>query len=137
MSSLNFEKTKQILRSLIHGRDPVTGEDLPSDAVVNRIEVNRALHIAFTATEEKAVRTARRAQLPSGVGRPWSAEEEEALSEEFKRGESVHDIAHKHKRTIRAIEARLERFGFLKPGQRTTSHVLDSLGKSKEKETAE
>jgi hypothetical protein len=136
MSRQNFERAKQILRSLIHGRDPATGEDLPSDAVVNRIEVNRALLIAFTATEEKAVRTARRAQLPTSVGRPWSAEEEESLSEEFKRGESVADIAKKHQRTIRAIEARLERLGLLMPDQRTASHY-SSLDRPKGGKTPE
>jgi hypothetical protein len=41
--------------------------------------------------------------------------------EEFKGGESLQEIARKHGRTLRAIEARLERLGLLTPEQRTTS----------------
>ncbi len=131
MSSHNIDRAKHVIQSLIHGNDPVTGEELPSDAVINRIEVNRALLVALTAIEEKAARAARRAQLPSGVGKPWSTAEEEALSAEFKRSESIEDIATKHRRTVRAIEARLELLGLLTQDQRTPHQTLEALVRPK------
>ena len=41
----------------------------------------------------------------------WTEEDEQQLKEEFGRSESLRLIAEKHRRTIRAIEARLERLG--------------------------
>ncbi len=40
----------------------------------------------------------------------------------FKAGDPVADIAARQGRTIRAIEARLERLGLLRPDQRTTNN---------------
>lgn len=126
MSDYNFKRAKHVIKSLIHGNDPTTGEELPPDTVINRIEVNRAMVVAVTAIDQVSARAARRAQLPSGVGRTWSPDEEEALSAEFKRKEPIEDIAKTHRRTIRAIEARLERMGLLTPDQRTTPTTFDS-----------
>ena len=59
MHTQDFERAKRVLESLIHGNDPVTASELPPDAVVNRIEVNRALIIALAAVKETAARIAR------------------------------------------------------------------------------
>jgi len=126
MHTQDFERAKRVLESLIHGNDPVTASELPPDAVVNRIEVNRALIIALAAVKETAARIARRAQRPSGVGKTWSPEEERSLSEEFKRKEAIEDIAKKHQRTVRAIETRLEQMRLLAPEHRTTQRALSS-----------
>jgi hypothetical protein len=118
-SALN--KSLEVIRSLIHGADPATGAELPSDSVINRVDVARALLVAEMAIQNVIDRTARRAQLPSGIGRPWSPEEELALRDEFKGDLALQEIANRHRRTVRAIEARLERLGLITPDQRTTS----------------
>jgi hypothetical protein len=74
------------------------------------------------ALDAMTARALRRAQLPESVGKMWSDEEERQLKEEFTGGESVPNIAAKHRRTVRAIEARLERLGLLRSDQRTTSN---------------
>lgn len=108
------------LISLIQGRDPVSGAALPSDCVVHHSGVIRALLLGVTALDLTDSRAKRRAQLPDNVGRAWTTEEESRLLAEFKGGDSPADIASKHGRTLRAIEARLERLGLITPDQRTT-----------------
>jgi transposase-like protein len=59
--------------------------------------------------------------LPRNIGRTWSADEQGDLVDAFQNGESVADIAAKHGRTVRAIEARLEKLGLLSAAERTTA----------------
>jgi hypothetical protein len=117
-----YHKARTVLKSLIQGLDPETGAELPKDAIVNRIEINRSMHVAVTAMEQVEARILRRAQLPESVGKTWTDEEEQQLKTEFARSEPIPLIATKHKRTIRSIEARLERLGLLRADQRTTSN---------------
>jgi hypothetical protein len=65
-------------------------------------------------------RALRRAQLPDNVGRAWTTEEESRLVAAFKKGNSPVALAHEHGRTLRAIEARLEKLGLITAEQRTT-----------------
>ena len=116
-----IQKARSVLESLVQGLDPETGEDLPKKDIVNRIEVNRSMSIALTALKEVDARMVRRSQLPESVGKTWTEEEEQQLKAEFANSEPISDIAAKHGRTIRAIEARLERVGLLRPDQRTTN----------------
>ena len=111
---------KFILRSLIAGRDPGSGEQLPPDCVVHRPDVLRALLAGVDALDLTAARAQRRAQLPDNVGTAWTTEEESRLVAAFKSGESPAAIARKHERTLRAIEARLEKLGLITTEQRTT-----------------
>jgi hypothetical protein len=75
------------------------------------------------------IRAQRRAQLPQSVGKTWSESEEQQLKDEFARDEPIPLIASNHGRTVRAIEARLERLGLLRPDQRTTfSSFLGASG---------
>jgi hypothetical protein len=119
---IQFQKAQSVLRSLIQGLDPDTGIELTNDTIINRIEVNRSLATALTAMEQVEARMLRRAQLPASVGKTWAREEGKQLRAEFGRDEPIPLIATKHGRTIRAIEARLERLGLLQPDQRTTSN---------------
>ncbi len=113
-------RARQILQSLIQGIDPVTGEELPRDTVLQHADVLRALLAGLSALEQTAARAQRRAQLPDNVGRAWTTEEESRLVAAFKSGESPTVIARKHGRTLRAIEARLEKLGLITPEERTT-----------------
>lgn len=68
-TSRQYQKARTVLQSLIQGLDPETGIELPKDAIVNRIEINRSMHIAVTAMEQAEARMLRRAQLPESVGK--------------------------------------------------------------------
>ena len=132
MSTLNYQRSRQVLQALVQGVDPETSADLPKDTVLNRVDIVRALLAAIEALDTVNARALRRAQLPESVGKTWSHEEERRLKAEFAGGEPVALIATKHGRTVRAIEARLERLGLLRAGQRTTNNSF--LGGSGAKE---
>ncbi len=114
-------RARQILQSLIQGIDPVTSEELPRETVLQHADVLRALLAGLSALELTAARAQRRAQLPDNVGQAWTTEEESRLVAEFRSAESPEAMAHKHGRTLRAIEARLEKLGLITAEQRTTS----------------
>lgn len=109
-----------ILNALIQGLDPHSAAPLAPDSVVHRAEVLRALLAAAAALEQATARAQRRAQLPDNVGRPWSEAEVAQLVAGLRAGESPAALAEKHRRTLRAIEARLERMGLMRPDQRLT-----------------
>ena len=109
-----------ILKALIEGREPNSLEPLPAGSIVHRADVLRALLAGVSALERVEVRTKRRAALPDNAGRTWSAEEDSRLVTAFKAGEPPQAIAERHSRTLRAIEARLQRMGLLAPEDRVT-----------------
>jgi hypothetical protein len=113
-------RARQILQSLIQGIDPVTAAELPRETVLQHADVLRALLAGLSALEQTAARSQRRAQLPDNVGRAWTTEEESRLVSAFNKGDSPVAIAHEHGRTLRAIEARLEKLGLITTEQRTT-----------------
>jgi len=114
-------RARQILQALIQGVDPFTGGELPAGTVLQLADVLRALLAGVAALEQDAARASRRAQLPRNIGRAWSAGEQAQLIEAFQSGESAADIAANHGRTLRAIEARLEKLGLITAGERTTA----------------
>jgi hypothetical protein len=116
------QQARHILQSLVQGVDPSTGEELPPGSILQKAEVLRALLAGVAALELVAARAQRRAQLPGNVGRAWSKQEEALLVEAFKCGESPAEIAVRHARTLRAIEARLEKLGLLTAEQRSTGN---------------
>jgi hypothetical protein len=120
------QRARQILQALVQGIDPLTGEDLAAETVLQQADVLRALLAGVSALEQMAARAQRRAQLPGNVGRTWSPDEESMLVTAFQSGDSLVDIAAKHGRTLRAIEARLERLGLLTPDQRITHNSFVS-----------
>lgn len=109
-----------ILKSLIEGRHPGSGEPLPSDCVVHDSTVLRALLAGVNALDQTAARAQRRAQLPDNVGSAWTTEEESRLVAAFKNGDSPEAIAQEHGRTLRAIEARLQKLGLMTEAERST-----------------
>lgn len=117
-------KARQILQALIDGVDPSTGEELPPGTVLQEADVLRALLAGAAALDQVAAREQRRAQLPGNVGSTWTKEEEAELVAAFNAREwsreSLEDIAARHRRTPRAIEARLERLGLITQAQRTS-----------------
>jgi hypothetical protein len=116
------QRAREILQALVQGIDPMTGEELPSGTVIQHADVLRALLAGLTALEQSVARSQRRAQLPGNVGRAWSKDEEATLVAAFKANDPLPDIAGRHGRTLRAIEARLERLGLLTAEQRSTNN---------------
>lgn len=113
-------QSRAILTTLIQGCDPKSREPLPQDCIIHRTDVLRALLAGLGALEQTAARAQRRAQLPENVGQSWTTEEEKELVAAFKSGDSPTAIAAKHGRTLRAIEARLQKLGLITAEQRTT-----------------
>lgn len=135
MSALKnqFLRARVILDSLVQGIHPKTGGELPEDSVVNEIDVARAMATAVLALDQISARIARRAQLPESVGKTWTEEEERQLKDEFNRNEPTPLIATKHGRSIRAIEARLERLGLLTADRRMTANPFLATTGSRDK----
>jgi hypothetical protein len=127
-TNMTQTRARQILQSLIQGIDPVTCEELPRETVLQHSDVLRALLAGLTALEQTAARAQRRAQLPDNVGRAWTTDEESRLLAAFKSGDSPLAIAHEHGRTLRAIEARLEKLGLITAEQRTTRGGFTGVG---------
>jgi hypothetical protein len=117
---MQHTEARSILVSLIEGRNPDSGEALPNDCVVHRPDVIRALLVGVGAIDTTDARVKRRAQLPENVGIGWTTKEEEQLRSEFAAKEPLTAIAAQHGRTLRAIEARLERMGLITAEERTT-----------------
>ncbi len=120
------QRARQILQALVQGVDPHSGEDLPPGTVLQQADVLRALLAGVAALEMDAVRAARRSQLPRNIGRAWSPEEHRNLLDEFQRGDPLAEIASRHGRTLRAIEARLEKSGLIASAQRETHDRFES-----------
>lgn len=114
------QRARQILQSLVQGVDPFDGEDLPAGTVLQQADVLRALLAGVAALEQLAARATRRAQLPQNIGRAWSEDEQGSLIDAFQSGEPLAEIATRHGRTLRAIEARLEKLGLISAEERTT-----------------
>jgi len=114
-------RARQILQALIQGVDPFTGEELAESTVLQQADVLRALLAGVSSLEQDAARASRRASLPRNIGRAWTTDEQAELVDAFQSGEAVADIAAKHGRTVRAIEARLEKMGLLSATERTTA----------------
>ena len=127
-------KAKNVLQALIQGVDPDTGKELPPDTVLNRPGVLRALLTADAALDAVQARALRRALLPPSVGKTWDDKEEDQLTKEFEKGTPIPDIAARHGRTVRAIEARLVKLGLMREDQRTTRSSFTGEGVKEDKE---
>jgi hypothetical protein len=122
MAKVNSKHAQAVLSALIDGTDPKTGADICPDSVLQDVDIIRCLIAGREALASVQARTARRALLPKSVGTTWTEEEERDLVDAYSNGQPIDQIAQKHSRTIRAIEARLERLGLLTSVERTTSN---------------
>jgi hypothetical protein len=117
---MEAQEAQRIVRVLLQGVDPRSGQILPRDNVLHDATVIRALLAAIDALEHQAVRSRRRARLPANLGRAWSGEEEQTLLAAFDRQEPLERIAAAHGRSLGAIESRLQRLGCITAEQRKT-----------------
>lgn len=126
------QRARQILQALVQGVDPMTGQEIPSGSVTQQADIMRALLAAIGALEQVIARAQRRAQLPENVGRTWDKDEEATMVAAFKANEPLPKIAERHGRTLRAIEARLERLGLLTPERRVTNNSFVGTSSNKD-----
>jgi len=113
------------LRAWADGVDPSTGQALPSDHPGQQPQTLRVIFAAVALLEgaaESAPTPSSRAPStgPRKAGRPWSNDEDEALSVGFDAGETIGALAAKLERTRGAISARLVKLGKIEapPGLR-------------------
>ena len=121
---MNEKRAIQILKALVQGTDPASGEEFVGNRVLQQVDVLRALLAGVVALEAQAARASRRALLPANVGNPWTPEEERALVTAFQAGDALNGIAEKFGRTLRSIESRLERLGLLTKELRETGNTF-------------
>jgi hypothetical protein len=113
-------RARDILKALVLGLHPKTHDELPKGTILEDADVVRALLAGVANIEQSMARASRRSQLPRNIGRTWTEEENGRLIDAFQAGHSAADIAARHGRTVRAIEARLEKLGLLTADQRVT-----------------
>ena len=104
-----------IIKSLAHGVDPNTAEVFADHSPYQSPQIIRALFLATTALERLEAREKRERRMPKDAGNPWGNEEERDLCDSFDTGMTLRQIADRHKRTVGAIQSRLEKLGKLPP----------------------
>ncbi len=67
-----LDNAPQILKALIDGKDPITGNELPDDSPLQHVKVLRAMLAALQSLEQDLQRSAKRALRPTNVGKSWS-----------------------------------------------------------------
>lgn len=110
-----------ILRALVQGVHPFTGDEIKGESVLQDAKVLRALLSGVAAMEANAVRDSRRKQLPANIGKAWTEKATQDMVDQFKTGVPLEQIAASHGRTLRAIEARLEKLGLITEEERKTT----------------
>jgi DNA-binding NarL/FixJ family response regulator len=106
-----LDNAPQILKALIDGKDPITGNELPDDSPLQHVKVLRAMLAALQSLERDLQRSAKRALRPTNVGKSWSDQETSQLIQSLREGVGIPDIARQFGRTVRAIQARAQNLG--------------------------
>ncbi len=96
--------TETIINSLSENKDPFSGDTIigMSAELINYIR---------TALEDREKQSGK--PLPERDGKPWSKEEDEQITNEYRSGSSITQIASAHKRTYGEIKFRLEKLGII------------------------
>lgn len=109
---MELQTARAIIDTLAQGIHPVTGEAMPPDSPYLAPPVIRALFTVSQALGSAAApRRRERTDLPANTGKPWSAEDDEALRAGFGAGTPTKDLAAALGRTRWAVESRLVKLG--------------------------
>lgn len=109
---MELQTARAIIDTLAQGIHPVTGEAMPPDSPYLAPPVIRALFTVSQALDAGAAPKRRdRGDLPANTGKPWSAEDDEALRAGFGAGTPTKDLAAALGRTRWAVESRLVKLG--------------------------
>ncbi len=103
--SMNKSKTIEVIEALANGIDPLTGELLPDDHLLQQPDIVRALFNAAALLKNS------RDVLPGLAMQcsPWTAGEDNQLKEAFANGIKISQIAKDHQRTAGAIRSRIKK----------------------------
>ena len=114
---MNLEQANEILKLLADGYDPLTGEQLPADHVVNKREVLAALNMAsayFEITSNpKLTKKLAKDNQPPNHGAPWSEKDEEFVKMQFAEGKTATDIGKLLGRSRGSIWSKLKGLGLV------------------------
>jgi hypothetical protein len=110
---VNNAYAARILNLLAQGLDPSDPRACLSPQALSEPQVIRALFMGAMALQaDHGVTIASRdLASPSMAGKPWTAEEDRYLLKAFDLGHSLEHISTVHRRTQRALAARLVRLG--------------------------
>jgi hypothetical protein len=98
----------KIIKFLSEGIDPLTGEQLPHEHLVNQGDCVRALVTAVSALEYK-----RGIDKPKNQGKAWTKEADIEIREMFEKGMPVGKLAAHFSRSRSGIKARLVLLGLI------------------------
>ena len=84
-----------IVSALANGVNPLTGEVFPADSPYQTAEVVRALFLVSRMLEART-KSRSRPDVPGNAGKPWTAEEDQRLLQEFDRGTVIAELARSH-----------------------------------------
>ena len=120
---METDKAKEMVSLLAYGIDPITGEVLPDDSPYNHPSVIRALFtilgsVDVSKRQSKQSMEDRQAQNvagggPRNAGLPWTEELKEEISDMFKAGTSIDELAEYFERTSGAIRSELMHQGLI------------------------
>lgn len=94
--------------------------------ISTQLRMAAALERFASAPSPKAERTAKEKKGHGRGGEKWTAEEDEAVAEQFESGRSVDEIARRQRRSWVAIIARLEYIGYVPRNLRLADLERDS-----------
>ena len=147
---MDTDRALEILRHLANGVDPYTGEVLGPEGPLQHPDTVRALYLAADVVDEcdpppaevdttegqsdnaeaseSAASKLRRAykdrELPARAYEPWTAEEDQRISDAYQSGVRIGLIANDHERTTTAVRSRLRKLGLYGYGPGTEPPTL-------------
>ena len=98
----------EVIKRILAGYDPVTGEELPETSLLLGEYVKQALATAKASLCRDLKRRGLDQIVPRNHGNPWTPEEDTELLRNFEAGLNVKELAARHGRTWLAISARLK-----------------------------
>ena len=108
---METQEALRIMRLLSDGFDPVTGEQLPPEHLLNQGDCVRALGAAVNALER--VKTKAERTKPENHGNPWTTEDDIELKQMYQDGIEVRGLAAHFSRTTGGIKERLLLLGLI------------------------
>jgi hypothetical protein len=108
---MEIQEALNIVRKLVSGVRPETGEVVERDDRYQHPQAVRALHCAIAALEFQQGRERSRRFLPANAGKTWSDREDAQIGDELRQGINFEGIAKAHNRTVGSIVARLVHLG--------------------------
>lgn len=103
---MDILRAREIIEGLADGVNPLTGEVLPPEDSCNQADVIRAFHTILSALSKK-----KQKPQPENAGKPWTSEDDRALSKMYEEGKTRKEICEYFKRSTGAITSRLVRLG--------------------------